>query len=251
MPLPRVLSITLALVTVGLMTSCTVTSAGSARPASSLTEFLTTGEHLEKILPDEAQLSSILQNRITEDPRYPLTLGGIEEMTNGWFSNPRNTPRDCLGVVFNSAQRNIYRGTNLQGFASNNWKTLRPAISGAISLGARVTAMRTIAAADNLFTHFVDQWEGCRGATVTIFKPDTDTLKYRMTIDNVDFSGTTLSANVQSIPMEAGMVPIFYARALGVRGNCLVDVNVLFATDPNDSAIRIANLMMDKVGNLE
>jgi PknH-like extracellular domain len=113
----------------------------------------------------------------------------------------------------------------------------------------------TIADANALFVRFSEQWKQCDGKTLTA--PSSSFVENAITDARVKDSVVAAS-----VSKDSGEQSILHAvpevRAVGVRGNCLVEVEVAFvgSTDLTDqpsaktSAVDIAHAMMDKVSAL-
>ncbi|OBH78442.1 hypothetical protein A5682_19715 [Mycobacterium mantenii] len=121
-----------------------------------------------------------------------------------------------------------------------------------------IVALRSAADANALFATFASQWRHCDGTTVTT--PPVDVYGQNA-ISDVRVTDSVVAATVS---MGSGphsmLTTIPEARALGVRGNCLVEVMVSFVPtsypgdegtgDINTSAIDIAHAVLDKLSTL-
>ncbi len=136
-----------------------------------------------------------------------------------------------------------------------------------ISVGEGVVALSSTAGATALFQEFSRQWRDCDGTTVTIGRPsiitDRPAIVFSDTISDVRAADSVLAATLSidtQLPGIPSSGPRPEARAIGVRGNCLVEVEIAFfgstslsdegSGDVHRSAIDIAHAMMDKVSGL-
>lgn len=120
-----------------------------------------------------------------------------------------------------------------------------------------VVALPSAAAADDLFARFSAQWKECDGTTLTV--PASAFGQRSITdvrvADSVVAATVSLRRGTHSI-----LASVPQARAVGVRGNCVVEVAVTFfgITHPSDqgsadistSAVDIAHAMMDRISEL-
>ncbi|HEY9306035.1 MAG TPA: sensor domain-containing protein, partial [Mycobacterium sp.] len=102
------------------------------------------------------------------------------------------------------------------------------------------------AAADALFAKFTKAWNLCNGTTVTSQIPIGG--DPTATISDVRARDSVLAATVES----GTTLTITSARAVGVRVNCIVEVDVAFFANqqPAGAAVDIAHAMMNKVSSL-
>ncbi|MDT5347168.1 MAG: hypothetical protein QOH91_455 [Mycobacterium sp.] len=117
-----------------------------------------------------------------------------------------------------------------------------------------VVTLPTAADANALFSKFTAQWQQCDGATVDL--PGT-TWHFTETISAIRLANSVLAATV-GVKSDRSTIP--HARAIGVRVNCLVEVDIAFYSsrdpgqqgsgDPNTSGIDIAHILMGKVSAL-
>jgi hypothetical protein len=117
----------------------------------------------------------------------------------------------------------------------------------------------TAADADELFSRFSQQWQKCDGQALLL--PDS-VFRLRAKITNVQVAPSVLAGTVWIAFDSPGSdtVSMPARRAIGVRGNCLVEVEVDFFNEssrsPQGSAVTsataedIAQIMMDRVSAL-
>ncbi|MFC5334016.1 sensor domain-containing protein [Mycobacterium branderi] len=239
----RVAAVTAAaLVAVG----CTRVVDGAVKPAPGLPPRPLTGETVKKILLDEAQLSKYFGQSFREDPNSPPRFGDSDELFAG-FSSDDVSPHECVGVVV-EAEESAYRSGPVKQVAVEQWWNATdysqdPAV---ISVDESVVALRAPADADSLFAQFSQQWQRCDGTTVTEDDPEGKLFSTHQ-ISEVRVANSVLSATMHT----RVTTPLRHARAIGVRVNCLVEVDVTFFSDqPSSAGIDLARQMIDRVSDL-
>ncbi|PQM44393.1 hypothetical protein C1Y40_05447 [Mycobacterium talmoniae] len=224
----------------------------AARPAPGLAPQPLTGEAIKRVLPNQQQLEKLLNHPLSASHLFPPKFGGIDEMPVGVLSDPKTSPRECAGVVA-QAQQGSYRGAAVQNFASEHFAP-PTASTDMVGVDTAAVNLSTPADAQALFTTFAQQWSRCDGTTVTIFGRNGDAPQETRAISSVKATDGLLTASVQATNIGQ-QVTILRHRALGVRANCIVEVNV--DVDPYfldsrsafaSSAADIARLMMDNIG---
>lgn len=225
---------------------------GSARPAPGLKPRPLMGETIKQVLLDDAALGKILNQRFKADAHLPPRFGGPEKLQTGFGVI---TPAECAGVTTMTA-RSAYSSYEVKNVARESW-WIDGGPAKVISVAEAVVALPTATDADALFAKFSDQWDGCNGKTVTV---EGSGLNFADEISDVRVANSVLAAtvSVQLSGSSTGKRP--EARAIGVRGNCLVEVEITFFStqspsdqgsgDPHTSAIDIAHIMMDKISAL-
>jgi hypothetical protein len=239
---------------VGLLaTACTVITVGNAQSPPIVLPQAVTGQAVRQVLLGDQTLSRILQQLFVIDSRLPPQFGGPEALRGLGSASPAN----CLGVA-EMLHGSVYPSGKVNDVAVENW---RHADMSAKVTGVKegVVSLPTTADANALFSSFAEQWQRCDGQAVVL--PDA-VFKLRATVTNVQvapsvLAGTVSVAFASSSPDEGA---ILKGRAVGVRGNCLVEVEVDFFNTPNGSpqgsgvtngaAIDIAQAMLDRVSAL-
>jgi len=122
-----------------------------------------------------------------------------------------------------------------------------------------VVSLPTAADANALFAKFSQQWQKCDGTTLPL--PDS-MFKLNERITNVEVATSVVAGTVSVgwAPSRPDSTSIPEGRAIGVRGNCLVEVEVDFFNAPDSShrqsgtfntgAVGIAQAMLDNIGAL-
>jgi hypothetical protein len=239
----------LAVVGCVLLSGCTTVTAGTAQPAEGLPLGPLTGTELREVLPTETQLADILGDRLGPSPNVPEASGGLSDMADGLNSDAEASPHNCVGATA-PLQRSIYQDTGLTDFASFRWKLPDSESGDVIGATTGAVAFPDAAEANNAFEAFVEQWQGCDGTVVEMPVEDGD--YYTDEITNVRVENSVLSADIATArhPDSIGWPRV---RAIGVRANCLIEVDVSFlggdAPPPglDDAAIELADFVMDRI----
>lgn len=239
----------LVLLSIGLLaTGCTVAIGGTAQPAPNLKPRPLTGQTVKQVLLDDAGLSKLLNQPFRADTDSPPWFGGKEDLRHPFDSA---SPADCVGVAV-LMEKSAYRSADIKDAAGESWlQDGRPA--RVLSVLEGVVTLPTAADANALFAKFSAQWNHCDGATLTL---PAGTITFSDTITDVRVANSVVAATV-SIEEDYAGGQLPDARAIGVRGNCLVEAEVTFysSQSPSDqgsgdlhtSAIDIAHIMMEKV----
>lgn len=249
-----------ALILVAAMTvSCSVAVDGVAKPAPNLKPRPLQGQTVRQVLLDSATLSRMLDQPF--GARNPVMFGGPEKL---YRVDRQVSPPGCLGIV-EMLQASVYQsgssGTPVTDVASESWwNNGQPA--QVITVIEGVVALTSAAQAQALFEQFSQQWQQCNGRTVTEHSGPISTTNVISDV-RIDSSNTVVAATNNATSVLPNMPPLRptpQARALGVRANCLVEVQVVFfgghrSSDPgtgdvNTSGIDIAHAMMDRVSAL-
>jgi len=244
----------IALLSIGLLTAgCTAAVDGNARPAANLKSRAITGQTIKKVLLGDGALSEILNQSFEFDPRFPSRFGGPETLQDSGSV----LRVDCLGVAM-MLQKIDYQSTNVKQVAMEAWRRTAKSMQ-VTSVKEGVVSLASADDADALFAKFSQQWQKCDGATLLL--PD-GMVKLKGKVTNVKVASSVLAAtaSVGWAFSGSGSEAIPEGRAVGVRANCLVEVEVDFfnASDPapqasgtfNTKAVDIAQAMMDEVSAL-
>ncbi len=241
-----------ALLAVLAVSGCTATTGGAARPAHSATAGVVQGEAIKQVMLDGPALSKLLNQPFQTVPPFPPRFGTGGQLKDGYRPS---SPADCAGVAF-MLQKTAYRSAPVRNFADEAWTHDGTTVKVDMVLEG-VVALPTAQDAAALFATFSTQWKNCDGQTLTVpgdIFPDNPISDVRVT-DSVIAATVSRGPGPHSVLLTAPE-----ARALGVRGNCLVEVDVTFfgnsypsdegSADINTSAIDIAHTMMDKISAL-
>ncbi|KKC03417.1 sensor domain-containing protein [Mycobacterium nebraskense] len=248
------------LLAIALGTGCTV--AGTARPAPGLKPHPVTGQPVKKVLLDDGELSKLLGQSFGAKTELPARFGGPEVLPPAFGAV---SPLNCVGVT-SMMVKNAYQSGDVKNAARETWWNMRGPAK-VISVAEGVVALSSTAGATALFQQFSQQWRDCDGTIVTIGRPsiitDRPSIVFLDTISDVRVADSVVAATLSidtQLPGIPSTGPRPEARAIGVRGNCLVEVDVAFfgSTSPSDqgsgdvhrTAIDIAHALMDKVSAL-
>ncbi|WP_083168853.1 sensor domain-containing protein [Mycobacterium paraseoulense] len=236
-------------------TGCSVTVAGAARAPANPTPRSLNGQAVKRVLLGRSALSRIVKEPLEPDPRFPPLFGG-PEMLGGADSGRSES---CLGVAV-MTQRGAYRSANVKDVALTTWRPNAGSAATVTRVQEAAIGLPTAADANALFATFSRQWQECDGKTVPI---SGGSLPLEVQVSHVQSAVSVVAA---TISMRWNTARLFSppslpaARAVGVRDNCLIEVEVdFFGTsgaspeaqgDINSSALDIAQVMRDKVSAL-
>ncbi len=127
------------------------------------------------------------------------------------------------------------------------------------AVGNGVVSLPTAADAAALFAKFSRQWQRCDGKTLPLSR---GVFRLQVQANNVQAATSVLAASISIesnlLGLDSASVPA--GRAIGLRGNCLIEVEVDFLNTStpslrgsgvvDTSALDIAQIMRDKVGAL-
>jgi hypothetical protein len=156
-------------------------------------------------------------------------------------------------------QQGVYRSADVKDVASESWwNNGEPAQVIVVEEG--VVTLPSPAQAQALFTQFSGQWQQCNGMTTS---EQSGPISTTNVISDVRVTDSTIAATKTATSILPNMPPLRptpQARAIGIRSNCLVEVQVVFfggrrSSDPgtadiNTSAIDVAHALMDRVSAL-
>ncbi|MBW0011662.1 sensor domain-containing protein [Mycobacterium sp.] len=244
-----------ALALVSLIAGCSAVVEGAARPTADLIARSLTGSTIRQVLLADDALSRILNRSFRIDPRFPPRFGGPETLQDdGW-----DAPGDCLGVAA-MLQRVVYQSGQVRHVAVETWRHAPNSVE-VTSVREGVVSLTSAAEARALFAKFAQQWQQCDGTTMPL---SGTVFRLQAMANNVEVADSLVAATVSmgfaSRTLDSAAIPS--GRALGVRGNCLVEVEVAFfgnpqhhpqptepvAADPRSSAVDIARAILENVG---
>ncbi len=236
----RIGRIIVALLALPLVAGCMVVVDGAPRPTPGLTPRPLIGPTVKQALLDNPEISKIIGQLFTSKSDLPPRFGG-RELIIGLPASPSQ----CAGVVFD-LDRSSYGTADIRTVAQESWWTVGVRDAKVIDVSESVVALPTAAAADALFAKFTKAWNLCNGTTVTSQIPIGG--DPTATISDVRARDSVLAATVES----GTTLTITSARAVGVRVNCIVEVDVAFFANqqPAGAAVDIAHAMMNKVSSL-
>ncbi|MCV7380601.1 sensor domain-containing protein [Mycobacterium alsense] len=211
------------LAAVMLAAGCAAHVGGAAQPSPSPKPRSLARQTVNHVLLNDTALARIVKQPLDIDPRFPPRFGGPEELQDAGTA----LPDGCLGVAA-MLQQNVYPASDIEQVAVETW---RHAAAPTAVTGVREAAVSlpTAADADALFAAFSQQWQECDGATTSL---PAGVFRLKGTISHVQVSPSVLAATVaigwttpksEPNPDPDGVRTL---RAVGVRNNCLVEVEV-------------------------
>lgn len=220
-----------------LLVGCAHTVGGTAEPA---TAALT-------ILPSESEVTGAVGNSLSTFGFQPF-VGGVEILPDGYRTEADASPIDCVAVT-DTAPRIVYEPAAVAEAARQSYFNLN---EGDASSGADAVVLRlsTPDAAERTFSTFARQWRQCDGVTVEKRLRGVTDAEVFATIEGVVVERSMLSATVRTRP-GSDVAESRYERAVGVRGNTIVEVSLAIAplaeraSEPS-GAVRVAEVMLDK-----
>ncbi|KWX66284.1 sensor domain-containing protein [Mycobacterium sp. NAZ190054] len=154
------------------------------------------------------------------------------------------TPAECVSAAYRM-QDIVYDTSPVQSVASNTWAGGGfdgPPVSGFFG----VVQMADHAAAQEFFASLTDQWRRCNGQTVAMqaAAPGAGEMSR---VTGVSFGDRVVSANV--LHASGGTGSPTGMRAVGLAGDCIVEVEVVDPRDPADAqqAVAVADVILDKI----
>jgi len=226
---------------------------GTAKPAPNLKPRPLTGQTVRQVPLGNAALSRMLGQPFVA--RQPPEFGGPDKL---FQPDNQSSPADCRGVTV-MLQKSVYESAGVKVVAYESWwNNGDPA--QVISVMEGVVTLPTAAQAEALFAKFSEQWQHCDGAKAT---EQTGPISTTNVISDIRVTNTVVAATntaTAALPNMPALQSTPQARAIGVRLNCLVEVEVVFFGDrrPSDpgsanldtSGTDIAHAMMDRVSAL-
>lgn len=224
-----------ALAAVILVGGCDEITGGTARPAPGAAR-----PALKQVLLDGAALTKLLGQPFKSVPFSPPSYGGSEKFGTAYASA---TPAECIGVVF-MMQKIVYQSVPVQNVADELWTSDDHSSVKVDSVDEGVMSFPSPKDAAAAFAKFSAQWQGCDGTTLNV----SSVTSASNVISDVRIADSVVAASVVMHPPEHSIltsVPV--ARALGVRGNYLVEVAVDFFGDGDPSAQGSADIKTSAV----
>ncbi len=246
---PDVTSGVAILLTALLAVGCTTTTLGTPRPAPRGAPGAVTGPAIKRALLDGLALTTMLNQPFEAAPHF-AHVGGLELL-----GDRSGSPAECVGVVF-MLQKADYQSAGVTSIADEGWAHGDRAVKVDMVV-EDVAALATPAAAAALFAKLSAQWKRCDATTMT----DPSDIWAQNAISDVRVTDSIAAATISRRTGEEHSVlaAIPEARALGVQGNCLVEIDVIFtpishpgdegSADITTSAVDIAHAIMDRLGS--
>lgn len=233
-----------------LAAGCASAVGGRAVPAPDLKPHPVIGQKVKEVLLDAAALSKLLDRPFEPVVHFPPAFGGSELLDDAYLSM---SPAECTGVVY-MTQRSVYQSAPVRNVATALWQQQGYSTS-ATDIAEGVIALPSAAEAGSLFATFSEQWKHCDGKTLSV--PASSFAQNVITDVSVEYS--VVAANVSRQPdAQSVLHAVPEVRALAVRGNCLIEVDVAYVNSADLSgrpaaktdALTVAHALMDKVSAL-
>ena len=236
------------------MLALVMLSTGCAHTVDGAAEAVTTAL---KVLPTEPEITGTAGNTLSTFGFQPF-VGGVEILPDGYRTETDASPIGCVSVT-DTAPRIVYEPLPVAEAARQsyfNWD------EGVATSGADAAAVQlsTADAARDAFASFAKQWPDCDGTTVVkhlrLTGGDGGDSVIEATVSDVAVDGPMLSATVRT-RQRPNAPASMYERALGVRNQTIVEVSLAITPagqrqpGPRDEAVRVAQVMLDKVGRGE
>lgn len=235
-----------------LLAGCTAVTDGTAAPGEGLPLRPLTGSQLEDALPTDEQIADLLDDRLAPDPDGHALSGGVSDMADGLSSEAQASPHECVAAT-SPLQRSMYQDTDLTDFTSFEWRLPDSEDGDVLGTTTGVAAFPSAATANDVFEMFTEQWEACDGIVVEVPTDDGD--YFTDEIANVVLENSVVSADIRTAKPSAS-ISWPRLRAIGVRANCLVEVDVSFLggdrppAGMSNVAIELAHFMMDRIAEI-
>jgi PknH-like extracellular domain len=240
------------LLTVMPATGCTQVTSGTVRSAPNIKPRPLSRQTVKQVLLDSVALAKILEQPFEPSRLDRSWFGGREKLQSDYGLPSR---AECLGLT-TVQEKTSYEAADIKDVAGSDlWH-----VTGAarvMSVREGVVSLPTVVDAAALFAKLVAQWQQCGGVTLTLQVEDQI---FTEEISDVRAADSVVAATVSAKASRPDSSPLPHARAIGVRVNCLVDVEIAFygstdvgdrgSGDVNTSGIKIAHILMDRVSAL-
>jgi len=237
-----------------LTAGCVDTVVGAPLATRDPSGVVGVGPSIVKVLPTDAELSAALRDDMSSHGISP-TVGGIDALPDGVRNTNEASEIQCLGVV-HPYMRKVYENSMVRAAATRSWDDFDDTnkhLGHWYSVRAGALALASPADAQALFGAFVQQWQQCRGKTMTVYHAAAGSSDERHQITDVRASDTMLTAVVLMSQPPAHATPSPVQRAVGVAMNCIADVDFSDsgwragdAVSP-DQAAAVTQLMLSKI----
>jgi hypothetical protein len=249
----RVGPVTACAVLAALAVGCSPVVAGTAKPAPNLKPRPLTGAILRRVPLDNTALSRMLDQPFVN--RQQPVFGGPDKLGD---ADGSGSSAECLGVTA-MLQKSVYEPSDVRDVMWETWwNNGDPA--QVISVIEGVATLPSAAQAQALFAKFPQQWQQCKDATTT---EQTGPIKTTTVINDIRAADSVVAATNTATAELPNMEPLQatpQGRAVGVRLNCIVEVEVVFfgdrnpsdpgSADPDTSAVDIVHAMMKRIDAL-
>lgn len=233
-----------AAMTAALVGACAIVAGCSApageAPAPRVAEVVKPSPNrmLDQALPTAEELTTMFgaggfMGQVVE--------GGADMLLQG-VREAEATPPDCVSTGYR-LEKVVYQASPVRSVVSQSW-------AGGDAHGPTVTGFFGVVefidadAAQEFFATSADKWHRCNGQTLVLNQPERGA-QGSSRITEVGVDDEIVSAVVMQ---DAGST---LQRALGVAGDCIVEVEITDVARPSPTGARhataVADLMMDKI----
>jgi hypothetical protein len=190
---------------------------------------------LDQVLPTVDELATTLGSG---GFMGQLVEGGSDMLLQG-VGESDATPRECVSPTYR-LEKVVYQTSPVRSVASQSWAggdASGPSASGFFG----VVQFASPDDAQKFFAASADKWHRCNGQTLVVHQPQrgADGLSR---ITDVAVDNRIVSAVIMH---DAGST---IQRALGVSADCIVDVEITDGGNGAAGAVKVANLMVQKIG---
>jgi len=234
-----------------LAVGCAPVVAGTAKPAPNLKPRPLSGSVVRRVPLDNIALSRMLDQPFV-NRQHPV-FGGPDKL-----GDDAAGPTDCIGVT-SMLQKSAYEPSDVRDVLWETWwNDGDPA--QVISVIEGVATFPSAAQAQAQFAKFPQQWQQCKDATTT---EQTGPIKTTTVVNDIRVTDSVIAATNTATAELPNMDPLEatpQSRAVGVRLNCIVEVEVVFfgdrhpsdpgSADPETSAVDVAHAMMTRIDKL-
>jgi PknH-like extracellular domain len=227
--------------TIAVMSACVVLAgcapAVDGTPAVHIVDAAkpSASRSLDQVLPTVDELATTLG---TGGFMGQLVEGGSDMLLQG-VGESDATPSECVSPTYR-LEKVVYQASPVRSVASQSWAggdASGPSASGFFG----VVQFASADDAQKFFAASADKWHRCNGQTLVVHQPQrgADGLSR---ITDVTVDNRVVSAVVMH---DAGST---IQRALGVGADCVVDVEITNVGNGAAGAVKVANLMVQKIG---
>jgi hypothetical protein len=223
-----------------ILAGCSVPGPESAAPRVAEVAKPSPNRTLDRALPTAEELSATLG---VGGFMGQLVEGGADMLLQG-VREAEATPVDCVSTGYR-LEKVVYQASPVRSVASQSW-------AGGDANGPTATGFFGVVefadadAAWKFFAASADKWHRCNGQTLVLHQADRGA-QGSSRITNVGIDPRVVSAVVMQ---DAGST---IQRALGVAGDCIVDVEIADVAEPSatgaQDATAVAKLMLQKIGD--
>ncbi|WP_157744836.1 sensor domain-containing protein [Mycobacterium intracellulare] len=237
----RLIPVLVASALITLAAGCADVVGGTVHAAPDLKPRPLVGEVIKQAMLTDAELSHVFGQSFKIDDSMPPKFGGPAEMYWDW---PGASHSDCAALA-HILMGEPYRNAQVVNVAHEQWWAADVGeFPTVINLVEGVVALPTAAAANALFEKFGSQWSRCTGQRLD------SGLGFQSEITEVHAGDSVVEATVEDGDMHT---KLRRGRALGVRGNCLVEVEAVYfrnaAPAAGKDASDVARAMMGKISD--